>query len=514
MGFPPLGILMLTSVLKRAGHTVHLYDTAHPSHQEADIVRAVEAHRPDLVGLSFLSTCAYPQTKSLASAIKARCPTQRVAAGGVFATMNAVNIIQDCPALDFVCRGEGEDLILDLIAKLDTPAQVLGIAWRSPKGRAVLNQPRTQVADLDSLPFPDRESLDMEFLESMPLDVPAILSLKRWTTMQTSRGCPYPCVYCDIPSFNEGKWRDRSPEHVIKEMQLLDEQGYGSCYFTDDHFLLKRKRIEAICKGVIANKLKMKWGCEGRVDSLAMDEFPIMVQANCQSLMFGIESGSQRVLDRLKKEQSLAQIVKATNAAKDAGIEFVHGFFLIGNPDETEDEILETFDFAARLRIDTFGFNRLCVYRGTPLWHEYVKRGLIDDKEDWSKYFKCSDIDPTVLEGWQVHNLRKQGFMRLIKYRLQHRPLETLRLLHRFSRYMRLRDIAWVLVKPFLDVKATRLPELPARGSKALGKERITGGSAPPEASMVPRGAKALRAIEHESVQAVGAAIAGKDHYE
>src|SRR5262245_23022680 len=142
MGFPPLGILMLSSVLKRAGHDVRLYDTAHPQHQEADIVRYVEAGKPDLVGLSFLSTCAYPQTRSLTRAIKARCPTQKIAAGGVFATMNAVNIIQDCPELDYVCRGEGEELILDLLANLATPARVKGIAWRSPEGRPVLNAPR------------------------------------------------------------------------------------------------------------------------------------------------------------------------------------------------------------------------------------------------------------------------------------------------------------------------------------------------------------------------------------
>jgi radical SAM superfamily enzyme YgiQ (UPF0313 family) len=505
MGFPPLGILMLSSVLKRAGHDVRLYDTAHPRQQEADIARDVEAHAPDLVGLSFLSTCALPQVTSLATAIKARCPSQTVATGGVFATMNAVNLIQAVPALDYVCRGEGEELILDLLANLDRPARVPGIAWRAPGGRSVLNPPRAQIADLDALPFPDRESLDLEFLESMPLDVPAILSLKRWTTMQTSRGCPYPCTYCDIPSFNEGKWRDRSPAHVIAEYELLQRQGYGSCYLTDDHFLLKRKRIEAICTGFIERGATVTWGCEGRVDSLAIEEFPLMAKAGCQTLMFGIESGSQRVLDRLRKEQTLDQITHATEAAKDAGIEFVHGFFLIGNPGETEAEMLETFDFAARLRIDTFGFNRLCVYRGTPLWHEYVQRGLIDDAADWNRYFKCSDVDPTVLEGEKIHAIRKQGFMRLFMYRLRHRPLETLRLLRRFSRHMRLRDVVWILVKPFFDVKATRRPELPAAGSKALGQPREVGGPTPLEALAAPRGRKALQVIEAASVVSTGA---------
>ena len=97
----------------------------------------------------------------------------------------------------------------------------------------------------------------------MPLDVPAVLSLDRFCTMQTSRGCPYPCVYCDIPALTDGKWRCRSAEHVLGEMQQLHDQGYRSIYLTDDHFLLKRKRIEAICQGIIDRKLPVPLGLRG-----------------------------------------------------------------------------------------------------------------------------------------------------------------------------------------------------------------------------------------------------------
>ena len=104
-----------------------------------------------------------------------------------------------------------------------------------------------------------------------------------------------------------------------------------------------------------------------------------MAKANCRTIMFGIESGSQKILDRLKKEQTLEEVETAVTNAKQAGIEIVHGFFVVGNPDETVEDMRATFDFASRLRLDTFGFNRLCVYRGTPLWQEYVKRGLVND---------------------------------------------------------------------------------------------------------------------------------------
>ena len=256
----------------------------------------------------------------------------------------------------------------------------------------------------------------------MPLDVPAVLSLDRFTTMQTSRGCPWPCVFCDIPIFNEGKWRARSAGPVVEEMKQLKKEGYGAVYFVDDHFLLQPKRIQAICDGIAANDIRIQWGCEGRVDSVCADLFPAMAKAHCRTLMFGIESGSQRMLDRLKKEQTLAEIETAVTRAKEAGIEIVHGFFVVGIPDETEEDLRATFKFASRLPIDTFGFNRLCVYRGTPLWKEFVERGLVNDATDWYKYFKCTSIDPTCLPGEEVHRIRSEELRKLILYKFTHHP--------------------------------------------------------------------------------------------
>ena len=452
MGFPPIGIMSLSAVVKRAGHECVMFDQANPETPNEVIVDEIRRQRPDLVGLSFLSTTSYPYAKILARQIRAADSRIRLAFGGVFATLNAELIKLQCPEVNFVCRGDGEQLILDLLERLDDPDDVAGLTW-AKDGRVVHNPNRALDRALDQWPFPDRESLPLDFVESMPLDVPAVLSMERFTTMQTSRGCPWPCIFCDIPIFNEGKWRSRSPQHVVDEFKHLQSLGYGAVYFVDDHFLLQPKRIEAICKGINDNGINIRWGCEGRVDSTAQHLFPAMAKAHCRTVMFGIESGSQKVLDRLRKDQTLEQVEAAVNKAKQAGIEIVHGFFVVGNPDETVEDIRATFDFAAKLRLDTFGFNRLCVYRGTPLWKEYVGRGLVDDAKDWYKYFKCSEIDPTCLSGPIINAERRAGFRKIFRYKLTHYPVQTLRLLRRFMRHMPLRDVVYLIIKPFLGQK-------------------------------------------------------------
>ena len=454
IGFPPIGIMSLYSVLKRAGHECTMFDQANPDTPNDVVIDEIRRQQPDLIGLSFLSTTSYPYAKMLARQIRATLPDVKLAFGGVFVTLNAMKVAPQCEEVDYICRGDGEQLLLDLLDNLDNPEEVAGITWTEPDGTIRHNPDRPPERDLDQWPLPDRESLPLDFIESMPLDVPAVLSLDRYTTMQTSRGCPWPCVFCDIPIFNDGKWRSRSPEHVIDEFKRLQEAGYGAVYFVDDHFLLQPKRIEAICQGIIDNGITIQWGCEGRVDSVCMDLFPLMAKANCRSLMFGIESGSQKVLDRLKKEQTLEQIESAVNSAKKAGIEIVHGFFVIGCPDETADDIRRTFRFASKLRIDSFGLNRLCVYRGTPLWTEYLQRGVVNDTTDWYKYFKCSEIDPTTLSGEEIHQIRTEEMRRLFIYRLTRHPIQSARLIRRFLRYMPIKDVFDLLSQPFRGKKS------------------------------------------------------------
>jgi anaerobic magnesium-protoporphyrin IX monomethyl ester cyclase len=461
MGFPPLGIQTLAPVLRQHGHLVQLFDTCHPQMRAEHIAQAVEAEGPDTVALSCLSTTTYPAVKHLARQLKKRAPQIPIIAGGAFASMNSDRILKDCADIDCVGVGEGEELLPDYLRHLTDPGSVAGLVWRQA-GEIVQNVSRPLIRDLNQFPYPDRTSLPIDYIESLPLDVPAVLSLDKFCTMQTSRGCPYSCIYCDIPSLSRRKWRYRSAQHVLGEMQQLSDQGYRSIYLTDDHFLLNRKRISEVCRGIIKRQLKFHWGCEGRVDAVAVDQLPIMKEANCNFLAFGVEAGTQKVLDRLNKRQTLKQVEHTVSEAKRQGIARVHGFFLISSPGETEKDVMASFRFAARLKLDTFGFNRLCAYRGTPLWQEYINRGIIDDERDWHKWFKCSDIDPTVLPSETVNRVRIKGYALLFARRILCRPISTYKLLRMFGRHMKKFDLLKLLWSPFRRRTLTRKPELPA----------------------------------------------------
>ena len=355
---------------------------------------------------------------------------------------------------------------------LDDPGAVAGLIWR--KGDEIIsNEPRPLLKDLDRFPYPDRTSLPIDYIEVLPLDVPAVFSLDKFCTLQTARGCPFICIYCSIPAFSNQRWRFRSPEHVLGEMQELNDMGYRSIYLTDDHFLLKRDRIKEICYGIINRKLDFHWSCEGRVDSNVIDQIALMSKANCKALMFGIEAGTQKILDRLGKKQTLDQIEHAVNEAKKNGIDRTHGFFLIGSPGETEKDILESFRFAARLKLDTFNFGRLCVYRGTPLWEEYVERGIVNDERDWFKWFKCSDIDPTVLPSKDLNRIRMKGYAMLFAWRIFARPIQSYKLIRSLSRNMEMSDIYKLISSPFTKRSYSHESDPSAKMIDAGIKERI-----------------------------------------
>jgi len=198
MAFPPLGIQTLAPVLRQYGHTVQLFDTCHPAMKIKNIAFELSREKPDVIALSFLSTTAYKYMKQAAQELKSSTPGIPLIIGGPFTTKNAELILTDCEFVDFAAIGEGEELFPDFLENIDRPEKVNGLVYRKG-GKVVRNPDRPLIQDLDQFPYPDRDSLPVEYIESLPLEVPAVLSLDKFCTIQTSRGCPYTCIYFDIP---------------------------------------------------------------------------------------------------------------------------------------------------------------------------------------------------------------------------------------------------------------------------------------------------------------------------
>lgn len=436
-----MGIMYLSSVLKKAGHAVSLTDQCHPLYSDEKFVSSLSEERPDMVGISFLSNMCYPSAKALSRKIKDALPAVRIVYGGVFSTVNAREIVGSEHSVDVVARGEGEGIVLDLAERPGQLSDIPGITFRSKTGEVIETPDRLGIADLDSIPFPDRDSLDIDYVAALPLDVPALIWDLPYTALVSSRGCPFGCTYCNCPTFSYHKCRFRSVGNILQELADIERRGCRAFIFLDDNFLLNASRVKEICAGMKERGHSFQWACEGRVDAGKNNIFGDLAEAGCDMVMFGIESGSQRVLDSLNKRTTLSAIEKAVAQSKEAGIGTRHGFFIVGSPGETVDEMRQTFAFASRLPINSFAFNSLTAFRGTPLWQEAVEKGYIDEEKDWDKMFPVHAIFPNTIDSKTLFSLRSKLVKRMIVKKALRHPLEATRVFMRFLRGMSVREL-------------------------------------------------------------------------
>ena len=215
-----------------------------------------------------------------------------------------------------------------------------------------------------------------------------------------------------------------------------------------------------ICNGIISSHHSFRWACEGRADPRVNDIFHQLSKAGCDLLMFGIESGSQRVLDSLDKKTKIPEIEISVDKAKKAGISIIHGFFLVGSPSETAEEIKETFRFAEKIPVNSFAFGSISAFRGTVLWNDAVSRGLIDDEKDWDKIFPVHTIYPDALDSRTLFELRAKLMKRLIAQKILKHPIQAAKIFIRFLKCMSAGDVYRLLTstkkcaqKPVVDVQ-------------------------------------------------------------
>jgi len=279
--------------------------------------------------------------------------------------------------MDVGCIGEGEQTFLELMQTFlkhgDLPVDglrsVRGIVFRAGDNQS-MTPPRPPLEKLDSIPHPDRALVG---------------AFQAHSYMFTSRGCPYKCVFCASSRF-WGKVRFASAEYMLEEIEQLAEKGARTISFYDDLFAVNRQRLERLADllsstGVNRN---LRFTCSLRANVVTRNLVELLKRINIVSVGMGLESGSDRTLSFLKGNVTVAENDKAVRLLKEAGIQ-VNASFVIGSPDETETEVMDTFRFIRNSSLDFVDTYVLTPLPGTPIWALAAERGLVSEDMDWSR---------------------------------------------------------------------------------------------------------------------------------
>jgi radical SAM superfamily enzyme YgiQ (UPF0313 family) len=401
--WPPLGMLYIAGILTREGIEVSILDQAIKNVTIDQSIRWVKKQNPDIVGFSICGSSAREAFK-VAESVKTEMPDVTVVLGNYHATFNAERILKKYPSIDVIVRGEGEYTSLDLVKCLEKKQslkEVEGITFRN-HGKIVSTLDRPLIKNIDDLPFPDRSLMNAEYT-SLIHGIKA--ATKRFTTVVSSRGCPFQCIFCGCRKFARGVWRPRSVENIMKELEYLKSEGYEQFLFVDDNFTLNTRRVVKLCQRMRKEKLNMDWFCDSRVDHISYDMFREMVKAGCKILYFGVESGNQRILDYYKKGITPAQSRNAVNKARKAGVDVIVGSFIVGAPDETRGEVKNTLEFAHELDIDVPQLNVLGAFTGTDLWKEVVSKGWVDEEKMWETGAYVANISPHAVPFQEIRSM-------------------------------------------------------------------------------------------------------------
>ena len=302
--------------------------------------------------------------------------------------------------LDVVIRHEPEMTFREII-ELTRSGKPLdsckGIAYRDSEGKTALAPDRPLMKTLDELPIPKQHLL--------PLDryrMPFLGS--RYVWVLTNRGCPYSCTYC----FEGVVWgksvRYRSAEHIYKELEYLAEHNVRNVLFLADLFTYDRKGVMELCDLIIERGLKLRWTCNSRVDTIDEEQLIKMKQAGCWLVAFGIESGSQKVLDNVNKDAKVEDAVRTINLCHKHGVK-TWGYFIMGLPGENRQTVRETIDFAKSIPLDIALFHVAMPYAGTEFYFQSVANGWLNTS-DW-KHFDMNDSSVVEYDDFSAEDILK-----------------------------------------------------------------------------------------------------------
>lgn len=371
--FMPLNLAYLGAVLEEKGHKVNIIDLNISMKSITDYVKEdLDKLNSDVIGITG-TTNSYFEGLTLANAIKARYPDVIVIMGGCHVTFTAVETLSECLSVDIILRGEGEHVIGQLIEKLEKKQSlynVPSITYRE-NGEIRENPKAMDMEDLDKLPFPARHLLP--------------LNLYPRHGIVTSRGCPRKCIFCSAGAMSNGKYRIRSAQNIVSELQLL--KGEKNIVFYDNTFSGIPTKSKEICRAIIDANLDITWETELRADSVSPELLDLLVNAGCNAVQFGVESGNENILKEIKKHITTDQIRRAVDISLSRGLE-VFCSFTIGHPSDTEETIRETLKLMLELK--NTGCNVypgiVTPYPGTEIFKRKEELGITIHDYNWD-YF-------------------------------------------------------------------------------------------------------------------------------
>ena len=376
-GVYPMGLAYIGAMLRRAQCDVDVLDIRLNRYDKTFVENYLRKTQGKytLFGISGMVT-TYKYSKWISNEIKKNNPKAFVITGGSLCTASEL-LLKDS-GIDAICIGEGEKVIVDItecIRSNNNLKHVPNILIKS-EGNITRTVKETPI-DIDSIPFPSWELFDMEQYTKFSYIVPV---KKRSITMIIERGCPFECVFCYR---NFGRiLRYRNVNQVIEEIKLvIDRYGVGHIDFLDEIFNANPNYVKELCNTLIKEGVNITWRCIGRTDLVDKETLQLMYEAGCRWIGYGIESGSQEILDQMNKRQNIERIEKSIKLSREVGM-IVTGTFIIGMPGETEQTIQESSNFFERNNIFNIPFFPV-PYPGTILYEECKKSGLIKDEEEY-----------------------------------------------------------------------------------------------------------------------------------
>ncbi len=388
----PLGLGYIAAVLRQEGHEVKVMDINAFRWNREEVEEKIKEAEFDLAGTGGMITI-YRYIKWLVSVLKKYHPGKKVMVGGSAAT-SVPRTLMERTATDIACISEGEKTIKELVWALEKGgdlSQVDGIWFRDNWNGIHATKPREPIKDLDSLPFPAYDLFSMDIYLKNPVGAP---NINKWqdgssansevlsVNLSATRGCPYKCIYC-YHDFMGSRYRIRSPQNVLDEMKML-YQCYGVKYFhfVDDEFVMKRKFVYEFCEKVRESGLGFTWGCSGRVNLMTEDLIATMASSGCILIGYGIESGSQRMLDIMRKRVTVEQAKRAVKLTQKY-LGWVDSSFIVGIPGETTETIQETINFCKELNLVPEVIFFATPYPGTELYKIAKAQNKIEDEEEY-----------------------------------------------------------------------------------------------------------------------------------